>query len=187
MLNKERFNTFVDAILAIIITIMVLDIRSPTEKNFNLVSLAQSVLAYGLTFFILWVSWYSIQLLFSNVEKISYKMYWIFALHLFLMSLYPLLTSWIGGDLWNIKAEFAYMLLGFLSFAVYHLLIEPEALKYIPPHKRPPVHVNKIINWTRIILIVLNLTIIWFFPPISLLVLVVFSLMHVREHIKTVS
>jgi len=183
-MKPERFDAFFDAVFAIILTIMVLEFKAPTDTSWRgLFSLIGPLIAYLISFFVLWTTWYSNHLLFRAVTQISYKMYWIMGVNILLLSFLPFMTSWIGEDLFAVIPAVAYMVLNVLSFFSYHLLTEPEAFKYTPKALRPQVHNSWRINLLRILALGIGLVTIWYFPPISLIVLIFFASLHISEHL----
>jgi len=183
-MNKERFNAFTDAIMAIVLTIMVLEFRIPSQPTWSaLGELFQPFLAYLLTFFILWTSWYSHHELFKNIDKITYKLYWAVGSWIVLMSTLPFATAWIGRDFFAFVPELVYFIIGILSFINYHLLMEPEALKNTKLENRPEIRNSRLLNGIRVASILSVVVLIWWFPPIAVINLFVFTFLHVSEHI----
>ena len=94
--DTERFEALIDAIIAIIITIIVLEI--PTAVNGDLASLLELKLdfvAYIISFIVCFNVWNFTYNLFSIVHKINYKSIWFISLGLFFLSLIPYLTTYI--------------------------------------------------------------------------------------------
>lgn len=150
-------------------------------------SLIETILAYLVSFLVLWVSWYTHHQLFKNIEVISYKMYWLIGLNLLLISFIPFSTAWIGRNLFDLTAELFYSGLALLNFIVYHLLMEPAALKATPIDKRPPVHNNQLINRTRNLSLLVGIVTIYWFPPIAILIMFIFLSLHIIEHLHGIS
>ncbi|MDR0298239.1 MAG: TMEM175 family protein [Streptococcaceae bacterium] len=183
-MNKERLNAITDAIFAIIATIMVLEFKVPEEPTWQaLTKSLQPMLAYVISFFIIWVSWYSTHQLIKHMTRVTYKYYWLSGASFVVMSLMPFTTAWVGRDFMALVPELFYAAINLISFVLYHLLIEPEALKYTPADKLPPVHNNHLVNRVRITAGVMGLASVYWFPPASVLVLIVFSVLHIVEHI----
>ena len=184
-MNKERINALYDAIFAIIITIMILEFKPPELTGWEAINtLIEPIFAYLVSFFILWVSWYTHHELFKNIEKISYKLYWLIGLNLLIMSFIPFGTAWIGRNLFDLTAELFYAGLTLLSYIVYHLLMEPAALEAIPSNNRPPIHNNHKINWTRNASLLFGVIVINWFPPIVVVVMFILSALHIMEHLR---
>ena len=97
--DTERFEALVDAIIAIIITIIVLEI--PTALNGTLAALLElkiEFIAYAVSFIVCFNVWNFTYNLFSIVNKINYKSIWSIASALFFLSLVPYLTTFVAGN-----------------------------------------------------------------------------------------
>lgn len=96
-MNKERLSAYSDAIMAIILTIMVLEIKTPqTYTPHALFEELPYFLAYSLSFLFIGVAWYNHHYMFAIVEHILKSTYWLNNLWLFCMSLLPVATDWAG-------------------------------------------------------------------------------------------
>ena len=95
--DTGRFEALIDAIIAIIITIIVLEI--PTAVNGDLASLLElklEFIAYAVSFIICFNMWNFTYNLFSIVNKINYKCIWAISMGLFFLSLIPYLTTYVS-------------------------------------------------------------------------------------------
>ncbi|CZQ98157.1 TMEM175 family protein [Trichococcus collinsii] len=76
-MNKDRLIAFTDAILAIIMTILVLELQEPETLSLQgLWALKGSYSAYTLSFFWLGTMWIGLHNEWQNVEKISIPVIW---------------------------------------------------------------------------------------------------------------
>lgn len=183
-MSKDRFNGFIDAIVAIILTIMILDIKPPTINTLSgLWALVEPLMAYFNTFIIIWISWYSHHELMKNLDIITYKIYWLSGLWILLMSLFPIATAWVGEGITELAPNLFYLFISLLNFANYHLLLEPAILNKIPIHLRPKVRNSISLESIRLTIIIASCIIIWFWPPISLVTMLIISALHVTEHL----
>jgi uncharacterized membrane protein len=93
----ERLVAFTDAVFAVIITIMVLDLRPPAQATLSaLLPLWPTALSYAVSylfFAIIWINHH--RLLFFAHEATPKLIWWNFA-HLFMTSLIPFSTAWIA-------------------------------------------------------------------------------------------
>ncbi|MCT0017333.1 DUF1211 domain-containing protein [Lactococcus lactis subsp. lactis] len=122
-MNKERFLTFTDAIIAIIATLMVLEFKRPTELGIAALNvLVLPAVAYTLSFFLIMIVWFNHHQLYQNIEKISKKIFLYNTLWLFVMSFFPFTTGWVGAHLNDFLPEFLYILIVFLWSLVFHLM-----------------------------------------------------------------
>lgn len=95
--STERLVTFTDGVFAVIITIMVLDLRPPAQARLSaLLPLWPTALSYAVSYLfvaIIWINHHRL-LLFAH-EATAKLMWWNFA-HLFMTSLIPFSTAWIA-------------------------------------------------------------------------------------------
>ncbi|KAB5488335.1 MULTISPECIES: TMEM175 family protein [Flagellimonas] len=99
-MTKGRMEAFSDGVLAIIITIMVLEIKVPHDgEGFEaLVPLLPVFLSYVLSFIYLGIYWNNHHHMMHTVKKISGKMLWANLHLLFWLSLIPFVTGWMGEN-----------------------------------------------------------------------------------------
>lgn len=96
-MNKTRIEAFSDGVLAIIITIMVLEIKAPEEDSFeSLAHLIPVFLSYVLSFIYVGIYWNNHHHMFQVVKKINGSVLWFNTILLFWLSLIPFATSWMG-------------------------------------------------------------------------------------------
>lgn len=110
-MNKERLAAFNDAIVAIVMTIMVLEIKPPLGSGWkSLFTEKAYFLAYLVSFFLIATTWYNNHYLFNHSKWISVSTFWVNIMWLFMMSFSPVATAWISREP-NSKAA-AYFYLG---------------------------------------------------------------------------
>lgn len=96
-MGKERLAAFSDGVLAIIITIMVLELRVPEGGGFAALRPALPTLgSYALSFVYIGIYWNNHHHLFSVTEKINGAVMWANMHLLFWLSLVPFATEWTG-------------------------------------------------------------------------------------------
>lgn len=109
-MNKERLAAFTDAILAIIMTILVLELDKPAEANWAAVwELRQSFVSYIISFFWLGAMWVNLHSQWQRVEKIDNKVVWCNVVMLFFASLFPWVTDFVGKHFMSRFANSAYL------------------------------------------------------------------------------
>ena len=97
--NTERFEALIDAIIAIIITIIVIEI--PLAANGNLDALFEiklDLIAYAISFIVCFKIWNLSCNLFSIVKKINYKAIWAISVSLLFLSFIPYLTNFVANN-----------------------------------------------------------------------------------------
>jgi len=126
--GTERIAAFSDGVLAIIITIMVLELRLPLAASTGevwsgfLEPLAPKLAIYALSFVIVGALWINHHQLLAVVRRISLQLMWMNLLLLFFMSLIPLATGFLGEHPVLGRAISFYAVIMALSSAVFGLL-----------------------------------------------------------------
>ena len=96
-MNKSRLEAFSDGVLAIIITIMVLEIKAPEDDSFeSLKALIPVFLSYVLSFVYVGIYWNNHHHMMHTVKRVNGKILWANLHLLFWLSLIPFTTAWIG-------------------------------------------------------------------------------------------
>ena len=118
-METTRFETFFDAIIAIVITVLVLKIPQPASPTLDAVlSLSTMYVAYFISFMILYNLWYANHNLFNVVESIDNTTLWIYGIMTFVISLIPYFTIWLANNVYSVAAETMFGVL----FIVTHIL-----------------------------------------------------------------
>ena len=111
-MNTNRFETFYDAILAIVITILVLKIPQPLSPQWGaFFSNYLNLTTYFIVFLSIINIWYSNQKLFQHIDNINNKSLISYGISIFLFSLFPYFASWLSLNLYSLTAETIFGLL----------------------------------------------------------------------------
>jgi len=122
-MNKNRVEAFSDGVLAIIITIMIIEIKAPHENSFNaLIPLIPVFLSYILSFAYIGIYWNNHHHMFQTVKKVNGAVLWLNMLLLFWLSLIPFTTSWIGEQHFSTVPMCIYGVILLMSAITYFLL-----------------------------------------------------------------
>jgi uncharacterized membrane protein len=98
-MKKGRLEAFSDGVIAIIITIMVLELKVPEGADFEaLKSVLPILLSYILSFIYLGIYWNNHHHLLHAAEKITGGVLWANLHLLFWLSLVPFVTGWMGEN-----------------------------------------------------------------------------------------
>ena len=98
-MDKGRLEAFSDGVVAILITIMVLDLRVPHAPTWEaLAELRPIFLAYVLSFVYLGIYWNNHHHLIYATQRINGTVLWTNLLLLFCLSLVPFTTAWMGEN-----------------------------------------------------------------------------------------
>lgn len=96
-MNKNRLEAFSDGVLAIIITIMVLEFKVPSDTSIHaLVQMSHKFLSYILSFIYVAIYWNNHHHMMHTVKSVNGKILWANLHLLFWLSLIPFATAWIG-------------------------------------------------------------------------------------------
>jgi uncharacterized membrane protein len=98
-MTGRRMEAFSDGVIAILITIMVLELHKPSGPNFSdLRSTYPSLLAYVLSFVYLGIYWNNHHHLLMTVRRVNGAMLWANLAVLFCLSLFPFATAWMSEN-----------------------------------------------------------------------------------------
>lgn len=111
-MTKNRLEAFSDGVLAIIITIMVLEFKVPDDTTFeSVVKLSHKFLSYILSFIYVGIYWNNHHHLLQTAKNVNGKILWANLHLLFWLSLITFTTAWIGEHHF---ASFPMMLYGII-------------------------------------------------------------------------
>ncbi len=114
-MRKERFEIFTDAVIAIIMTLMILEIKLPEITASSIWDFLQHIAIYALSFIVIAITWLNHHIMFLHIERITTKIIWINFAMLFSMSLIPLATGHLGE---HFLVKESHMLYGGIMTAV---------------------------------------------------------------------
>jgi uncharacterized membrane protein len=98
-MGKERLAAFSDGVIAILITIMVLELKVPHGADWTaLKAVAPALVSYILSFVYLAIYWNNHHHLLHTVERVDGLILWANAHLLFWLSLVPATTAWLGDN-----------------------------------------------------------------------------------------
>jgi uncharacterized membrane protein len=98
-MSKNRMEAFSDGVIAIIITIMVLELRVPREASLAaLLPVTPVFLSYVLSFIFLGIYWSNHHHLLQAVKHVNGRVLWANLHLLFWLSLTPFVTAWMGEN-----------------------------------------------------------------------------------------
>ena len=96
-MGKGRLEAFSDGVIAILITIMVLELKLPAEATFAaLLRIVPTLLTYLLSFIFLGIYWSNHHHMLHATERVNGAILWANLHLLFWLSLIPFTTRWIG-------------------------------------------------------------------------------------------
>lgn len=123
MMTKGRIEAFTDGVLAIIITIMVLELKVPHGGHFeDLKPLVPVFGSYVLSFIYLAIYWNNHHHMMQTVKHVTGGVLWANMHLLFWLSLVPFVTGWMGENHFTNASVFLYGMILLLAAVAYFIL-----------------------------------------------------------------
>jgi uncharacterized membrane protein len=123
-MHKGRLEAFSDGVLAIIITIMVLELKVPHGAEFqSLQPLLPVLLSYVLSFLYVGIYWNNHHHLFQAVKHINGAALWANLHLLFWLSLFPFVTGWMGENHFAPWTVVLYGVVLIMAAVAYYVLV----------------------------------------------------------------
>lgn len=98
-MHKGRLEAFSDGVFAIIITIMVLEIKVPHGSEWSdLIALYPKVFSYLISFVYVGIYWNNHHHMFQATKSVNGRVLWANLVLLFFMSLFPFVSGWMGEN-----------------------------------------------------------------------------------------
>jgi uncharacterized membrane protein len=124
-MGKDRLAAFSDGVIAIIITIMVLELHLPQAGDWNaLVAIAPSMLGYILSFIYVAIYWNNHHHLLHTVTRVDGLILWANMHLLFWLSVIPAATAWIGHNLLVALPTAVYGVVLVMPAIAYYVLVQ---------------------------------------------------------------
>lgn len=178
--SKDRLEAFSDGVIAIIITIMVLNIPLPDKFGFNdIIKLLGSILVFFVSFFVVGSQWSKHHHLFDNIKEVSNKIVWRNLLFLFFLSLIPIFTKWVMQNpdevVPAIGYDIVYLFVNISYLMIWHSMIHENGyeerrkeMENLQPAGKSP--------WIRFVIMVVIIAAIivlsFFYPRISQIIFI---------------
>ena len=122
-MSKGRLEAFSDGVIAIIITIMVLELKVPREATLAaLVPVAPVFLSYVLSFVFLGIYWSNHHHLLQAVKHVDGRVLWANLHLLFWLSLTPFVTGWMGENNFAARPAALYGVVLLFAAVAYFIL-----------------------------------------------------------------
>ena len=123
-MGKSRLEAFSDGVLAIIITIMVLELKVPHgDRLADLAGLWPIFVSYVLSFIYVAIYWSNHHHLLHTVKRVTASVLWANLHLLFWLSLFPFTTGWVGENHFAALPMFVYGLNFLLAAIAYTILV----------------------------------------------------------------
>jgi uncharacterized membrane protein len=96
-ITADRLAAFSDAVFAVIVTIMVLELKAPYQPGFStLVPLWPTVISYVVSYLFIAIIWVNHHYLMRFAGPPTLGLIWINFVHLFMVLLLPFATAWVA-------------------------------------------------------------------------------------------
>lgn len=125
--TPERLTAFSDAVFAVIITIMVLDLKPPEEATLAaLLPLWPTALSYAVSYLFIAIIWVNHHHLIGFTHEATSQLIWWNFVHLFMISLVPATTAWMAETRLAAAPVFIYALV-FVFVEIAYIAFERTA------------------------------------------------------------
>jgi uncharacterized membrane protein len=95
--TPERLSAFSDGVFAVLVTVLVLELRPPAEPSYAaLLGLWPRWLSYAVSYLFIAIVWANHHYLLRHAREASARLLWVNFAHLFSMSLLPFSTAWMA-------------------------------------------------------------------------------------------
>ena len=122
-MEKGRLEAFSDGVLAIIITIMVLELKVPHGSNMEaLAPLLPNFISYVLSFIYVGIYWNNHHHMLHTAKHVSGSVLWSNLNLLFWLSLFPFATGWMGENHFEPLPTAIYGFVLFMAAVAYYIL-----------------------------------------------------------------
>lgn len=119
-MTTNRLEAFYDAIIAIIVTVLVLELPQPATASIqSILALKTAYFAYLISFLVCTNLWQYHHIIYNHVERISAKIIWQNILLLLIISLLPYLTTFVANNPFSLLAEVLYG----LDFIIVNIIL----------------------------------------------------------------
>jgi uncharacterized membrane protein len=145
--GPERLSGFSDAFFAVIITIMVLELKAPEEAKFSaLLPLWPTMTSYTVSFWFVAVVWVNHHHLLHYAHMATPRLIWANFAHLFVVSFVPFTTMWMADtDLAGVAVSMYAGVFWLVNLTYFWLIVEilsRNTLKEVPVSIRRRMHIR---------------------------------------------
>ena len=149
--TPERLSAFSDGVFAVLITVLVLELRPPEHPTFEaLMALWPTWLSYAVSYLFIAIVWANHHYLLRHADEATPRLLWFNFAHLFSMSLLPLSTAWMAVSELAPQPVAFYAAVFFLVNATYIALIweliDETPGEMIPPKARKIMRARSLIT-----------------------------------------
>lgn len=178
-MTKTRLEAFSDGVIAIIITIMVLELKIPHDASFQALAELHSVfISYVLSFIFVGIYWGNHHHLLHTAHHVNSKIIWANMALLFFLSLIPFTTGWMGENHFD-KLPVAVYAVNLLLCGVAFYVLQGAIMSHY-------THSTKLIEALKkqakkgmasLVLYIVSIPCAFFYPLVSALIFITVSIM----------
>jgi uncharacterized membrane protein len=122
-MSKSRLEAFTDAVIAIVMTILVLELHQPTTDTLaGLVGIERKLFIYIVSFVMLAIYWNNHHHMFQLVHEIDGRVLWANNFFIFALTLVPFATAWVGDFIDSLIPQLTYGIMTLLANCTYLIL-----------------------------------------------------------------
>jgi len=137
-ITADRLTAFSDSVFAVLVTIMVLELKAPEQAAFAaLLPLWPTAISYGVSYLFIAIVWINHHYLMQFVGPPTLGLIWINFVHLFLVSFLPFATAWVARTRLASPAVIFYAAL-FVLIDIAYNVFEHRVLTSADASQMPP-------------------------------------------------
>ena len=145
--TPERLGAFSDGVFAVLITVLVLELRPPETPTFGaLLALWPTGLSYAVSYVFIAIVWINHHYLLRYADEATPRLLWINFAHLFSISLLPLSTAWMAVSRLAPQPVAFYAAVFFLVNATYIGLIRELVAEDIAPQVQKTMRIRAFVT-----------------------------------------
>jgi uncharacterized membrane protein len=169
-MNRSRLEAFSDGVIAIILTIMVLELHAPHDPSWEtLLETWPKILSYILSFISIAIYWVNHHHLVHLIEKVNARTLWANMNLIFWISLIPWATSCLGESHASAICVALYGAIASACCISFHILRETIICYAQSDHKIHQWNVKmRIKNITALVIYLISLPLAWVYVPLSI-------------------
>ena len=151
-MEKQRLETFGDAIIAIILTILVLKLAQPSSLTLEgFWNIKEWFIAYFISFLIIFNVWYNSHNFFHVLDEVDELTIWMQGFTLFMMSLLPYFTAMVAKDIYSLSGETMYALT-LIGIHLFYILTVKSGINH--NNLTDSDYLNKHVNSPMIVILI---------------------------------
>lgn len=181
--TPERLSGYTDAVFAVVITIMVLELHPPDSARIGaLLDLWAAVVSYVVSYVFVAIIWINHHFLMGYVRQATLRVIWLNFMHLFFVSLLPFATAWIAQTELARAPVVVYTTLFVVTDGAYNLF-ESEVLRSSPDFSAADYRSSRRRSLTALALFATAVLLSLVQPAAGLGVISLALLLHVRPDV----